>query len=74
MGVQDSAGAARADDLDVQCRPVRACDTPRSSTTRNSRPVSRPLCAALGVIAIRSGRRETTALKLPLVPSTQPRA
>jgi len=33
-----------------------------------------PLAIELAVMASRSGRRDTTALKLPLVPSAHPRA
>jgi hypothetical protein len=32
------------------------------------------LCTELAVMASRSGDRESTTLKLPLVPMTQPRA
>jgi hypothetical protein len=47
---------------------------PCASICRNCGGASRPLCAALDVIASFNGRRETTALKLPLVPITQPRS
>ena len=85
--MQDGARAAALDDLEVQQRFGRGLagavgrgraapptTLPCASIWRNCGAASLPLCAALGVIASRNGRRETTALKLPLVPSTQPRA
>src|SRR5688572_8530455 len=48
--------------------------TPSSPTWRMCSVSSTPLSSELAVIARRSGSWETTALKFPLVPSTQPRA
>jgi hypothetical protein len=47
---------------------------PLSSHCRMSAGRNVPLGSELAVMASRSGFRDTTALKLPLVPSAQPRA
>src|SRR5215471_14143574 len=77
--VCSTAPAARAATIS-RCSAVSADALPSPLSTRPS-PYSRmssgvrsPLCVPLRVIASRSGSRLSTALKLPLVPSTQPRA
>ena len=56
-------------------RGDRACAAfPSASISRISAAVRSPFHAPLAVIASRSGSRVITALKLPLVPGTQPRA
>ena len=54
--------------------PRRPTTRPRSSHSRMSVARSAPFGSELAVIARRSGRRDTTALKFPLVPSAHPRA
>ncbi len=53
---------------------ARPTTFPCASHCRMSDAFSVPYGSELDVIARRSGVRETTALKLPLVPRTQPRA
>ena len=60
--------------------PVSAEGSPLPRTTRAASSISRnwsassaPLSNPVGVIARRSGRSLTTALKFPLVPNTHPR-
>ena len=79
--VHDRRRRPRRDDAQVQQRlRRRRADAPsrsrrrRSPTSRMSLAVSSPFCVPLRVIASRSGSSSRTMLKLPLVPSTQPRA
>src|SRR6266852_876441 len=54
-------------------RPSPRTTLPASSISRNCPAVRLPLSNPVDVIARRSGLREITALKFPLVPSTHPR-
>ena len=80
-GMQEPPAPALREATTSRCSGVSADGVPRPATTRVSASISRmssgvraPLCAPLRVIASRSGSRLVTALKLPLVPSTHPRA
>src|SRR2546430_13302720 len=54
-------------------RPRRPTSSPRALTVTTSAGHNARLSQALAVMASRNGRREITALKLPLVPSAHPR-
>ena len=64
---------ARCSPVSAEGRPFPRTTRAASSISRNCSAASAPLSNPVGVIARRSGRSLTTALKFPLVPKTHPR-
>src|SRR5262249_13430171 len=64
---------SRWSDVSSEALPSPRSTVPASSTSRICAGPSRPLSTPLRVMARRRGSRATTALRLPLVPSIQPR-
>src|SRR6202165_5915577 len=65
---------ARCSRASAEGRPSPRTTLAASPISRNCAGVRLPLSKPVEVIARRSGSRESTALKFPLVPKTQPRA
>src|SRR5216683_1640733 len=74
MSVQDRAGIHAARDGEMQQGFRRRAAFAAPSISRNCSGARLPLSKPVEVIARRSGSREITALKFPLVPKTHPRA